>query len=197
MRPENFKAQDIGPVPGYSIEGLKAAIRQQHGCDSKHERSAPTVVKFRNQTIWQGIVEVFGLINHPFAKRCFAWRSGPAPDNPQGNLATVLESGPVSFPETAVYTSMVTETKAKPGKAGRVYKVCFFAHDAGKNIVVVGDVEFIGDRAFLISEYWPVAGQEVKAGRIEIDPALLQTTAGPQFDYFYRALVPLPQAKDN
>jgi hypothetical protein len=183
---------------GHSIASLKSIIYQQHGCDSEHNHSVRADVGFRDQVIWQGIVEVFDLIKHPFAKRCFVWKSGPAANNPYGSVIASLESGPISCPEIAIRAAIVADIKTQPGQPGRIYSVCFLALDKGVNSVFTGDLEFVEDKAFLISEYWPGRTRELKS-RIEIDPSFLQPTPNSKvaFDYFYQARVPLPQARDN
>ena len=82
-----------------------------HGADSTHAESVPVLETFKGQTVWQGIVEVFDLLNHPKAKRAYAWSAGPGPDE---KFTAVLEVPPVNDPLTAVRVSIVAE--AKKGK---------------------------------------------------------------------------------
>jgi hypothetical protein len=95
------------------IERLQMVIQQLHGCDSKHIESVPVHEVFRGQTVWQGVVEVFALVNHPKAKRCYAWshREG---DNDQGErFVAVLQIPPVYSPQSAVQVSIAAEAKGK------------------------------------------------------------------------------------
>jgi hypothetical protein len=55
------------------ITKLKTAIRETNGCDSRHVKSVPVTEIFRGKIVWDGIVEVSDLIDHPKAKRAFAW----------------------------------------------------------------------------------------------------------------------------
>src|ERR1035438_6305340 len=55
------------------IERLQKAIREQHGCDSTHVESVRLQKTYRGQTAWSGTIEVFDLINHAKASRCYAW----------------------------------------------------------------------------------------------------------------------------
>src|ERR1043166_7685150 len=55
------------------IERLQKAIRDLHGCDSRHLMSVPIHETFQEQPAWEGTVEVFFLINHPHAKEAYAW----------------------------------------------------------------------------------------------------------------------------
>ena len=52
---------------------LIKAIHDLHGCDSKWLKSVPVKETFQGQTVWEGVVEVFALIDHPAAKKCYAW----------------------------------------------------------------------------------------------------------------------------
>jgi hypothetical protein len=81
------------------ITELKDAIRETHGCDSRHVESVPVHEVFEGQTAWEGTVEVFDLIGHPKAKRAYAWsyREGD-----QMKSVAVLEIPPVDSPQTAV-----------------------------------------------------------------------------------------------
>jgi hypothetical protein len=52
------------------------------------------------RTVWFGTVEVFALTGHRRAKRCYAWEE--APDSARRQIVTVLQTGLIIFPETAV-----------------------------------------------------------------------------------------------
>jgi hypothetical protein len=56
---------------------LKKVILDLHGCDSNHVGSIPVNETFKGKTVWQGVVELFSLPNHPKAKEAFAWRLPP------------------------------------------------------------------------------------------------------------------------
>ena len=91
------------------IERLQMVIHHLHKADSKHVESVPVHEVFRGQTVWRDTVEVFDLIGHPKAKRCYAWaqRTGPKPDDVK--FTTVLEIPPVESPQTAVKVSIASE----------------------------------------------------------------------------------------
>ena len=86
-------------------------IHQLHGADSTHVESVPVLETFKGQTVWQGVVEVFDLRNHPKAKRAYAWSTGPGDDE---KFTAVLKVPPVKDPLTAVRVSIVAD--AKKGK---------------------------------------------------------------------------------
>jgi len=44
-------------------ERLRKAIRDLHGCDSTWLRSEPVHETFRGETVWDGVVEVFALLD--------------------------------------------------------------------------------------------------------------------------------------
>lgn len=85
------------------IDRIRVAVEKLHGCKANHDTTAVVVEKFRGETVWAGVVEIFNLFGasketSPPAKRCFAWEiPGPKPD-----WVAVLDKPPVSSPETAV-----------------------------------------------------------------------------------------------
>ena len=56
-----------------SKSNLAQAIRRLHNCDSTHVESVRVVEAFRGETVWDGQIEVFDLIDHPTVKRAYAW----------------------------------------------------------------------------------------------------------------------------
>ena len=48
---------------------LTAVIREVHGCRATHVRSEPVTERFKNGTIWEGVIEVFDTVGHPDASR--------------------------------------------------------------------------------------------------------------------------------
>ena len=87
------------------IEKLRTAIETMHGCKATHERSAVIVERFKNQTVWEGVVESFALTGHPKAKRCYAWSYQ---DKGETQYVNVLEIPPVVSPKTAVQAAIVS-----------------------------------------------------------------------------------------
>jgi hypothetical protein len=55
------------------IEELKDVIRRLHGAEATHIESVPVKETFKGETVWDGIVEVFDLQDHPKAHRVYAW----------------------------------------------------------------------------------------------------------------------------
>ena len=65
---------------------------------------------FRGKTAWEGDVEVFSLIDHPKAKRCYAWYYR---DGNKLKYVAVLEIPPVDSAQTAVKVAIAAKAKAK------------------------------------------------------------------------------------
>jgi hypothetical protein len=62
--------------------------------ENKSVGSEPVIELFKGQVAWDGVVEIFELIGHSKAKRCYAW-SYLKNDEPQ--YTTVLEIPPREF----------------------------------------------------------------------------------------------------
>lgn len=62
---------------------------------------------WQGETVWDGTVEVFDLIDHPTAERAYAW----AYETDEGKLrhVAVLHQGPVNSPESAVRAAIASE----------------------------------------------------------------------------------------
>ena len=89
---------------------LAKAIKATHGCDSKHVEQVPVCEAYQGKVLWEGNVEVFDLIGHPKAKRCYAW----AYDVETGSRTlAVLELPPVISPLTAVRAAIAAGTRAE------------------------------------------------------------------------------------
>ena len=98
MQPENIKS-------------FQVAIKDVHGCDSRHVESVPVHEVFQGQTAWQGTVEVFDLIGHEKAKRLYAWQYQGGPEE----IKTVIVLGilPVDSPQIAVKVAIASKARLK------------------------------------------------------------------------------------
>jgi hypothetical protein len=91
-------------------QALQEAIKNMHGCESTFVESIPVHETFNNQTVWEGDVEVFDLIGHPQAKRCYAWSSST--DTPgRRRFHAVLGVGPITNALMAVRASIIADAK--------------------------------------------------------------------------------------
>lgn len=93
------------------IRALQAAIHSAEGCDCKHIESVPIRDVSRGKTVWEGVVEVFDLVNHPKAKRCYAWGRATKATGNEVRLVIVLGVLPVDSPHKAVQVSILNDTR--------------------------------------------------------------------------------------
>jgi hypothetical protein len=82
------------------IERLQKTIRDQHGCGSTHRESVTVHETFPGKVVWDGVVEVFSLTDHPRAKRAFAWSYKS--DTGEKRYVAVLSVPPIITPLDAV-----------------------------------------------------------------------------------------------
>ena len=91
------------------IAGLKDAIRNMHGCEADHLATFPVTERFRGAVVWTGEVELFQLIGHPNASRCYAWSHREGDRDQHQRFVAVLEIPPVDSPETAVRAAIASQ----------------------------------------------------------------------------------------
>lgn len=92
------------------IEELHEVIRRLHGVEAKHVESVPIKETFQGKTVWEGVVEVFELIEHPKASRVYAWASNPK--SQKKHFVTALHIHPVTSPISAVRAAIVQEFRS-------------------------------------------------------------------------------------
>lgn len=78
------------------IAKLKSAIETMHGCAAWRVGSEPVIELFKGEVAWDGAVEIFNLVGHPKAKRCFAWSFD---EGGETQYVTVLGTPPVADPD--------------------------------------------------------------------------------------------------
>lgn len=81
------------------LDALTHAIEQGFSCKAKHFKSAWVKEVFQGKTAWEGLVEVFDLIDHPKAKHAYGWGSQ---EGKKDEFATVIGIPPVTDPQSAV-----------------------------------------------------------------------------------------------
>jgi hypothetical protein len=89
---------------------LIKAIYNLHSCKAIWKESVPVIETYQDQIVWEGIVQVFDLIDHPTAKKCYAW-SYVVDDSEKRKFIAVLHQDPVNSPEDAVKAFIVSEFK--------------------------------------------------------------------------------------
>jgi len=85
------------------------AILDLHGSKSKWLKSVPIKETFEGETVWDGVVEFFELIDHPTAKKCYAWSYET--DEGKSKFIAVLHQGVVDSPVKAVRAEIVRTYK--------------------------------------------------------------------------------------
>ena len=90
------------------MEGFHEAILATHGTDSIFLWRERVVETFEGETVWEGEVLVFELVEHQTAARWFCWEV-------DGQVTAVLKEGPVKSPQDAVRASIMADEEA--GKA--------------------------------------------------------------------------------
>ena len=94
------------------IDELRTVIRRLHGVESKHIESVPVKETFQGKTVWDGVVEVFELIDHPTTMRLYAWaHDTDDPQNPRRHV-TVLHGHPIKTARDAVRAAIVQEFRS-------------------------------------------------------------------------------------
>jgi hypothetical protein len=91
---------------------LRDAIQRLHGCQSHHVESVAVTETFRGKTVWQGTVEVFDLVGHPKASRCYAWSHQT--DAGGEKFYAVLALPPVDSPRKAVQAAVAADARKSP-----------------------------------------------------------------------------------
>jgi len=89
-----------------SRDRLVKAIRDLHGCNAGWQESVPVKETFQGQTVWEGVVQVFELIDHPTAKKCYAWSYEA--DEGKRKFVAVLHQDPVKSPKDAVKAAIIS-----------------------------------------------------------------------------------------
>ena len=97
-------------MPEVSTEALQDAIRHLHGCESRHVASVPVTETFEGQTVWNGDVQVFDLIDCPEAACAYAWSYET--EGGRRRFFVVLHNPPVNSPQTAVQAAIASEHRS-------------------------------------------------------------------------------------
>ena len=92
------------------IEDLKRAVERLHNCQAVFLEEAAVVEKFGDETVWSGVVSIFGIKGHPQAPKCYAW-SSPIEGSTKRRYFAVLHVPPIDSPEKAVRASIVHDLK--------------------------------------------------------------------------------------
>lgn len=85
------------------FEELQNAIQAEHGCTSEHESTCLVRADPDDPTAGGRAVEIFRLIDHPTARRCFAWVNYHLG---KFHPAAILELPPVVSAQSAVQAAI-------------------------------------------------------------------------------------------
>jgi hypothetical protein len=91
------------------VAELRATIRRLYRCDASHSRTEAVKEVVNGQVMWEGNVEVFALLGHDEALRCYAW--GHLHDNGKWEVTTVLAIPPVVSASSAVIAAFIARMK--------------------------------------------------------------------------------------
>ncbi len=61
-----------------AVSQLLQAVEGMHDCKAVLDHAEHVQEKFQGQTVWEGIVHVFTLIDHPQARSCYCWSESVA-----------------------------------------------------------------------------------------------------------------------
>ena len=87
---------------------LRNTVQTIRHCKAEHVKSVPVIEMFWQKVAWDGVVEVFRLVGHPKARRCYAWSYT---EGKETRFVTVLEIPPVESAQTAVRAAIASEAK--------------------------------------------------------------------------------------
>lgn len=90
------------------LDQLKQAVEHQHGGAASFVQAIPVNETFEGKAVWQGLVHVFDLADHPMATRAYAW-SSPIEGSTKRRFFAVLHMGGIRSPQDAVRVAIVAE----------------------------------------------------------------------------------------
>jgi len=96
------------------LDCLKAEIEQKHNCPAYYLRTEAVHETIEENTVWQGDVEIFCLIGHEVAKRCFAWGHSFDRSDSQGEFIITLDQLPAVSAQNAVRIQLVKDLRIGP-----------------------------------------------------------------------------------
>jgi hypothetical protein len=105
-------------VDKIQIGDLQRAVERMHACQATLAQSVPVRERHGDATVWEGIVHVFDLTDHPRATRAYAW-SSPIEGSNKRRFFAVLHLPPVTSPVEAVRAAIVQEHRARGRKPKR------------------------------------------------------------------------------
>ena len=91
------------------IERIRNAVQQRERCRAKHVQSLRVKEKWLEEILWDGVVETLDLLDHPTAKRAYAWERWEPGEEPR--YTVVLGIPPVNSANDAVKAAIMAVVK--------------------------------------------------------------------------------------
>ena len=88
-----------------SVDEFSEAIRATHGAAADLIDRVSVHETYEGETVWEGDVLVFSLLDHATALTCYAW-------SVEGRVTAVLHEGPVNSPQAAVRAAIAAENRS-------------------------------------------------------------------------------------
>ena len=85
-------------------------IQHLHGCESRHLESVSVREEFLGETVWEGEVEVFEIVDHPRATRCYAWGKEQSRLEKGHSFTAVLGIAPIESAAQAVKVALAADS---------------------------------------------------------------------------------------
>ena len=92
-------------------DDFREGIEHQHGGRATFAQSLPVREIFEGATVWEGVVHVFDLADHPKATRAYAW-SSPIEGSDKRRFFAVLHMGAIKSPADAVREAIAHEYRS-------------------------------------------------------------------------------------
>jgi hypothetical protein len=98
-----------------SHDQLREAVETMHGGTATLAQTVPVREEFDGKMVWEGVVHIFDLADHPTATRAYAW-SSPIERSTNRRFFAVLHTDRINSPIEAVRAAIVAEHRSE-GKA--------------------------------------------------------------------------------
>ena len=99
-------------MPDSDMDQLKHAVEGQHGGTATLTGSVLVKETYEGQTVWEGVVHILNLDDHPSATTAYAW-SSPIQGSNKRRFFAVLHLGGIRSPQDAVRAAIVAEHRDK------------------------------------------------------------------------------------
>jgi len=85
---------------------MREIINNLYGSESEYVDSVLVRDVFNGETVWEGVVEVFDLVDHPKASKCYVWAY---PDNNKDTkYIAVINVPPINKPLDAIRAAIAS-----------------------------------------------------------------------------------------